>query len=117
MALQAIKTALEATGIPFTDTEWSTAPEGTYGVYQIDFGGDSLWGDGEQIGQVMHGSVDVFVVMADSVYEVMRTVKDALKTLNAVGWKFNSKQYERDTKLTHLEWVFVSADVMNDGEA
>jgi hypothetical protein len=119
MALQAIKTALDATSIPFADTAWSTAPDGTYGVYQVDFGGVSLWGDGERLDQVIHGSVDVFVPISESVYEAVRSVESALGTLESVGWQFNSKQYERDTKLTHLEWVFesVETDVMSDGEA
>lgn len=109
--LEKLKAALMATNIPFTDTAWSTAPEGTYGVFGIDFGGTSLWGDGRHRGQVIHGSVDVFVPQANSVYVAMDEVEAALTGIDALAWRFNSKQYERDTKLTHLEWVWESVDV------
>lgn len=109
--LEKLRAALMATNIPFTDTAWSTAPEGTYGVFGIDFGGQSLWGDGGFRGQVIHGSVDVFVPMAFSVYDAMDAVEEALQGIDGLAWHFNSKQFERETKLTHLEWVWESVDV------
>lgn len=109
--LERLRAALMATNIPFADTAWSTAPEGTYGVYGVDFGGTSLWGDGGFRGQVIHGSVDVFVPMAFSVYDAMDAVEEALQGIDGLAWHFNSKQFERETKLTHLEWVWESVDV------
>ncbi|MBO7669899.1 MAG: hypothetical protein J6S60_04850 [Oscillospiraceae bacterium] len=103
-----MKTALEATGIPFADTAWQTAPEGTYGVYQIDFGGDTLFGDGEHLDQVLHGSVDLFVAQGDSVDQKAAAVTAALKSLSGIPWRLESRQYEKDTRLTHLEWTFES---------
>lgn len=111
MILDTLAAALQATSIPFADTAWSTAPESTYGVYQVDFGGRSLWGDGSRIGQVIHGSVDVFVIQGDSVSDARATVETALSGIDSIGWAFESKQFERDTKLTHLEWVWESVDV------
>lgn len=115
--IETLMSALETgTGIPFADTAWDTAPEGDYGVVQIDFGGASLWGSGARLGQVLHGSVDVFVVPTGSIYTVMAAVEAALAATEALAWRFESKQFERDTKLTHLEWVFESTDVMTSGD-
>lgn len=101
-SLSALKTALDATGIPFAHHAWSHAPDGTYGVYAED---DSIheFADGKMVNQALQGTVDLFT--RDDSDTPRTTVQTALASLD-IPWYLNSVQYEQDTGYIHYEWVF-----------
>ncbi len=117
---EALIAALEATGIPFAEDGWDaetplTRPAAPYGVYQIEGGASALWTDDRPRRQTLQGSVDVFT-LSDGHTE-KQSVQTALIS-SGVRWYLSSRQYEDNTRLTHLEWVFyVDAHPAGGGRA
>ena len=102
---EALVAALKATGIPFAEDGWGVAPRGqAYGVVAIEMQFDSAWADGRMQEQGVEGSVDLFtptVGIAEA-----RQVQSALDSVEGVSWRFNSRQFEDDTRLAHWEWIW-----------
>ena len=98
-----LKTALAALDIPFAEDAWTQRPGPPYGVYALENATRAIWADDCMAGQALSGSIDVFSL--EDTLELRHTIE---RTLNACGisWAFNSHQYEDDTRLHHLEWVF-----------
>ena len=94
---------LNNTGIPFRESGWAVAPATDYGVIDIDGGGASEWADDRIVNQAVQGTIDLYTRGAGRAQ--MKTVQEALNEAG-VSWRFNSCQYEEDTKLMHYEWVF-----------
>jgi len=114
MTLSDIKTALETvTGFPFAEYAWQSRPLPPYGTLQLDGQGASLWSGNKMREQAVQGSVDVFVRGGSEAAK--SSVQSALASLDGLSWRLYSVQYESDTKLTHLEWVFEYAEAQNHG--
>ena len=98
-----LKAALTALDIPFAEDAWTQRPGPPYGVYALENAASTIWADDHIAGQAISGSIDVFTL--EDTLDLRHTIE---RTLNACGisWAFNSHQYEDDTKLHHLEWVF-----------
>lgn len=98
-----LKASLEALDIPFAEDAWTQRPDPPYGVYALESSAGSLWGNGNMADQALSGSIDVFTL--EDTRELRRTVENALNVCG-ISWAFNSHQYEDDTRLHHLEWIF-----------
>ena len=48
--------------------------------------------------------MDAFIVTGNGEYET--GLVEAALDAAGVKWRYNSKQYEPGTRLTHIEWVF-----------
>ena len=92
-------------GIPFAECEWATRPTGNFGTIQIDFSGASDNGDDGKIEQAVEGSVDLYLRGGRDAAAV-RKVTDILRAHCGASWRKNSQQYERETHLLHIEFVF-----------
>lgn len=75
-----------------------------YIVWAEDSQGDSVSGDGAMVHQAISGTVDLFSADLDDVVLPMK-VQEALNS-GGIAWRLNSVQYEDDTGLKHLEWVW-----------
>ena len=100
----ALVTALQATRIPFAVDEWATRPSTDHGVVALDGTGDSMNGDDEHEQTALTGYVDLYMHTDDSTKR--GAVESAIASVCEGAWELNSRQYERQTHLTHYEWVF-----------
>lgn len=100
--LDALKTALDATGLPFAHFGWSKAPSGDYGVYAED-GANDLLADNAHAESVAEGTVDYFT--RDDKLTAQPAIEAAL-TAAGCAWYLSSIQMEDDTGYIHLEWIF-----------
>lgn len=99
-----IKTALDATGIPFAEDGWSVAPKNqSYGVISIEMQFDSHWADGHMQEQGIEGSIDLYAI--DNGLASARLIQAALDSVGC-SWEFSNRQHEFDTGLTHWEWIW-----------
>ena len=98
-----LKAALSTLEIPFVEDAWTQRPVPPYGVYSIENAASTIWADDHIAGQAISGSIDVFSL--EDTHELRRTVEAALDT-GGISWALNSHQYEDDTRLHHLEWIF-----------
>jgi len=111
---EALVAALKLTSIPFSEYGWKTRPEGAYGCVQLDFEAGSLDGDGEKLDRVWEGSVDLFYPKLTDRGDLVEEVEETLEAILGNSWYLSSTQYETDTGLFHVEWVFQC--VNNDEE-
>jgi len=94
----------EGLGIQFVETAWIPAPKGVnYGVVSLEGSAGSVWADGHQRERVDEGSVDLFTI--DNGRDLRDQLEALLNGVEGLGWRFNSRQWEQDTGLTHYEWV------------
>lgn len=101
--LEQLKTALDATGLPFAFAAWSEAPTGDYGVYTPD-GANDLEADDTHAEQAITGTVDYFTRSDGTAAK--NAIEAALDSVEGLAWALNSVQYERDSGYLHLEWAF-----------
>ena len=102
--------ALKLLSIPFAECGWKTRPEGAYGVVQLDFENGQMNADGEKQDRSWEGSVDVFYPKLTDRTDIIEAVEETLATVCGSSWYMNSTQYETDTGLFHVEWVFEVLD-------
>ena len=114
---EALVEALGGTSIPFAEYGWRTRPEGAYGVVSLDFEADAHNGDGAKIDRVWEGSVDVFFQKLDDRGDMIEAVEEVLSEVLGNSWSLNSTQYETETGLFHIEWVFRCLDEPEADEA
>ena len=100
---ESLREALTACSIPFAEDAWTQRPTPPYGVYSIENAASTIWADDHIAGQAISGSIDVFTL--EDTRELRRQVENALN-MCGISWAFNSHQYEDDTRLHHLEWIF-----------
>ncbi len=84
----------------------SFAPEGEeppYIIWDDDAQDESLHGDGKLIYQVIEGTVDLFTKNEDDI--LFDKIQEGLNTAG-IAFRYNSKQLEEDTGITHYEWVW-----------
>lgn len=108
----ALLQALQRTSIPFAENEWTTRPEGNYGVVSLDMESGSLDADGLKQDRKWEASVDVFFYLLSDRAEIVSTVESILREICGSAWEMNSAQHESETGLFHIEWT---CEVMDDG--
>ena len=113
---EALVAALGDTSIPFAEYGWRSRPEGTYGVVSLDFEADAHNGDGAKIDRVWEGSVDVFFQKLDERGDMIEAVEEVLGEVLGNSWSMNSTQYETETGLFHIEWIFQCIDEPEEEE-
>lgn len=113
---EALVAALKLTDIPFAEYEWKTRPEGAYGVVQLDFEAGQLNGDGTKLDRVWEGSVDLFYPRLTDRTDLIDAIEETLTEILGNAWELNSTQYEHETGLFHVEWVFQAQDEPESGE-
>ena len=97
---------LKATGIPFEEYGWKTAPAGSYGVVRLDFEAGSLDGDDGKQYRSFQGSVDLYFRMLADRETLLPLIEDALTEVCGTCWSLNQMQHEHSTGYFHAEWVF-----------
>ena len=105
MALQTLKDALTATGLPFAHFAWAKgAPEllGDHGVYAED-GANDLYSGDIHAEHVIEGTVDYYT--RDGSGAPQTAIESALNN-GQIAWYLNSIQFEEETGYIHYEWVF-----------
>ena len=103
---EALVAALKLTSVPFAEYAWRTRPEGAYGVVQLDFEAGRLDGDGAKSDRSWEGSVDLFYPKLSDRSDLLDEIEETLTEIMGNSWSLNSTQYETDTGLFHVEWVF-----------
>lgn len=101
---EALKAALEQTGIPMAEGDWDRAPKsGNYMTLRLEREASSLWGDNHQQAQTVEGTVDLFArsLATADVDEIQRAF-DRLE----ISWKLYSTQYEPRNHIVHYEWLY-----------
>lgn len=92
--------------LPMAEDEWNTRPDTvSYGIVQLDFEADALYGDDRKAAIAYEGSVDLFSLKRDGAGWVQR-ITDTLTEHCGGCWSLNNHTYERDTGLFHWEWWF-----------
>lgn len=103
---EALVAALKLTDIPFAEYGWKKRPEGAYGVVQLDFEAGSLNGDGGKLDRAYEGSVDLFYPKLTDRGDLIEEVEETLTEVLGNSWHLGSTQYEDNTGLFHIEWIF-----------
>ncbi len=92
--------------LPVAENGWNTRPDAdSYGVVQLDFEADALYGDNGKRVRAFEGSVDLYS-RAKSGDGWIPLIEAALEEPCETVWQLNHNSYEDDTRLFHWEWVF-----------
>lgn len=92
--------------LPMVEDEWNTRPDTvSYGMFSLDFEDTVLEGDDAKADRAYEGSVDLFS-MAKSGAGWVELIEETLTEHCGASWELNNHQFERETSLTHWEWVF-----------
>lgn len=75
-----------------------------YIVWAEDGQGEAVYGDGHMRSQAIEGTVDLFTADLDD-QELPEAVQTALNGCDC-AWRLSSVQYEEDTGLKHIEWIW-----------
>lgn len=108
--------ALKLTSVPFAEYGWKNRPEGAYGSVQLDFEAGTLNGCGEKQDRAWEGSVDLFYPKLSDRADLIDEIEETLALICGDSWELNSTQYETDTGLFHVEWVFQVQDEPEEEE-
>ena len=108
---EALVAALKLCTTPIAEYGWRTRPEGAYRVIQMDFESGRLNGDGMKKDRSWQGSIDQFYPKLTDRDDLNAEVEETLTEILGNSWSLNSTQYEQDTGLFHVEWVF---EVLNN---
>ena len=110
----ALVAALRLTSTPVAEYGWKTRPEGAYYVVQLDGEAGSLNGDGAKLERSWEGSLDLFYPKLTDREDLISEAEEILAEVFGSSWYLNSTQYENDTGLFHVEWVFECLDTPED---
>lgn len=92
--------------LPMAEDEWNTRPDTvSYGFFSWDFEENRLEGNDRKLDRSYDGTVDLFS-MAKSGAGWVPLIEETLTEHCGPAWELNSHQFERETGLTHWEWVF-----------
>ena len=103
---EALVAALKLTDTPVAEYGWKTRPEGSYYVVQLDFETGSLNGDGAKCDRSWEGSLDLFYQKLTDRSDLIDATEEILAEIFGNSWELNSTQYETDSGLFHVEWIF-----------
>lgn len=90
--------------VAFSENEWNPRPAYDHGTVQLDFSAAQDAGDDLHQDMAWQGSVDVYTRGRGD--EAAQAVERVLEGICGAAWKLNLRAYERETKLTHREYVF-----------
>lgn len=108
---EALVAALKLCTTPIAEYGWRTRPEGAYRVIQMDLESGRLNGDGMKKDRSWQGSIDQFYPKLTDRDDLNAEVEETLTEILGNSWYLNSTQYEHETGLFHVEWVF---EVLNN---
>ena len=103
---KALLDALKETKTPVAEYAWKTRPEGAYYVISLDMESGNLNGDGEKLDRGFEGSLDLFYRKLADRKSLVSQTETILDNVCGSSWELNSTQYETETGLFHVEWVF-----------
>ena len=106
----ALVAALRLTSTPVAEYGWKTRPEGAYYTVQLDFESGELAADGEKQDRSWEGSLDLFYPKLTDRDDLVEATEEILTEIFGASWYLSSTQYERDSGLFHVEWVFEALD-------
>lgn len=109
--------ALKLTSVPFAEYGWKNRPDGAYGSVQLDFEAGTLNGGGEKQDRAFEGSVDLFYPKLSDRTDLIEEIEETLGEICGSCWELNSTQYETDTGLFHVEWIFQVQNEADDEES
>lgn len=107
---EALVAAFKLSSVPVAEYGWKARPEGAYRVIQLDFEAGQLAGDGGKLDRSYGGSVDLFYPKLTDRDDLIEETEEILTEILGDGWELNSTQYETNTGLFHMEWVFEVMD-------
>ena len=107
---EALVAALKLTSTPVAEYGWKTRPDGAYYVVQLDFEAGQLNADGEKQDRSWEGSLDLYYPKLTDRNDLIDQTEEILEEVFGASWYLNSTQYERDSGLFHVEWVFEALD-------
>lgn len=113
---EALVAALKLTNTPVAEYGWKTRPEGAYYVVQLEGESGQLNGDGEKQDRAWEGSLDLFYPKLTDRNDLIDATEEILTEIFGASWELSSTQYETDTGLFHVEWVFECLDEPEDEE-
>lgn len=108
--------ALKLLSVPFAEYGWKNRPDGAYGVVRLEIEAGSLDGNGLKQDRAWEGSVDLFYPKLSDRSELIEEVEETLEAVCGSCWELNSTQYENNTGLFHVEWVFRVQNNITDTE-
>lgn len=92
--------------LPVAENGWNTRPDSdSYGVVQLDFEADALYGDNLKQAEAYECSFDLYS-RAKGGDGWIPLITAALTEHCDGCWRLNHHSYEHDTGLFHWEWVF-----------
>ena len=101
-SLNDVKTAL--TGISDNVYHYEALnAEAPYIVWAEDNEYNSYSADNRKDGQTIEGTIDLYTKAEND--PLMKAIPRALRNAGIV-WEYSSTQYEEDTELIHVEWIF-----------
>lgn len=107
---EALVAALKLTGTPVAEYDWKTRPEGAYYVVALEAENGTFNADCERLDRSWEGSLDLFYPKLTDRDDLIEATEEILAETFGASWYLNSTQYERDTGLFHVEWVFEAID-------
>lgn len=113
---EALVAALKLTSVPFVEYGWKNRPEGAYGVVRLDMEAGHLDGSDGKQDRVWEGSVDLFYPRLSDRTDLIEEIEETLEEVCGNSWALNSTQYENDSGLFHVEWVFQALDHYTEPE-
>ena len=85
-------------------------------MVQLDFETGSLNGDGAKCDRAWEGSLDLFYQKLTDRSDLTDATEEILTEIFGNSWELNSTQYETDTGLFHVEWIFRALNEPGDEE-
>lgn len=114
---EALIAALRLTSTPVAEYDWKTRPEGAYYVVALEAENGTFNADGERLDRSWEGSLDLFYPKLTDRDDLIEATEEILAETFGASWYLNSTQYERDTGLFHVEWVFEAIDELDPDDA
>ena len=105
MPMTEIKTALDATGLPFAHFAWqknAVEARTDHGVYAED---DelALYANNGQVERILQGTIDYYT--RDDTGGPKATIETQLDAAG-IMYRIESIEFEQDTGFIHYEWIF-----------
>ena len=114
---EALVAALKLTSTPVAEYGWKTRPEGAYYVVALESEAGRFNADGGKLDRSWEGSLDLFYPKLTDRDDLIEATEEILAETFGASWYLNSTQYERDTGLFHVEWVFEAIDEPDPDDA
>lgn len=92
--------------LPVAENGWNTRPNAdSYGIVQLDFEAEALYGDNSKVAESFEGSFDLYSRSKNGAGWVP-IIREALAEHCEGCWRLNHVAYEAESRLFHWEWTF-----------